>query len=100
MQTPHKYLRREGNDLHHELHISLREALLGYKRSITHLDGRNVAIDIAGVTQPFQVRKMDGEGMPHHNFPSQHGALHVKNIVDLPATLTAEQKDMIAKLFP
>jgi DnaJ-class molecular chaperone len=35
---------------------------------------------------------MANEGMPQHNFPSQHGALFVKYIVDLPAQLTAEQK--------
>ena len=99
-QSSHARFRRDGDDLHHELHISLREALLGYNRSVRHLDGREVALDVKGVTQPFQVRKMAGEGMPVHNFPSQMGVLHVKNIVDLPTTLTDEQRQAIAKLFP
>jgi len=98
-QTPHKLFKREGDDLHYELHISLREALLGYSRVIKHLDGRDVKIEAKGVTQPFQVRKMSGEGMPQHNTPSQMGVLHVKNIVDLPSTLNQEQKDAIAKVF-
>jgi DnaJ-class molecular chaperone len=37
------------------------------------------------------------EGMPVHNFPSQHGSLHVKFIVDLPASLTKEQKEALDK---
>jgi DnaJ-class molecular chaperone len=98
-QTPHKLFKRDGDDLHYELHISLREALLGYSRVIKHLDGRDVKIEAKGVTQPFQVRKMSGEGMPQHNTPSQMGVLHVKNIVDLPSTLSQEQKDAIAKVF-
>lgn len=99
-QTPHAVFRRDGDDLHHELHISLREALLGYSKTLRHLDGREVVIDVKGVTQPFQVRKMAGEGMPQHNTPSQHGVLHVKNIVDLPPSLSTEQREAIAKLFP
>jgi hypothetical protein len=42
---------------------------------------------------------MEGEGMPQHNFASQMGVLHVKYIVDLPAALTQEQQDAIARLF-
>jgi hypothetical protein len=42
---------------------------------------------------------MANEGMPQHDFPSQHGALHVKFIVDLPKSLTAEQADAIGKAF-
>ena len=99
-QAPHATFRRDGDDLHHDLHISLREALLGYTKTIRHLDGREVTIDVKGVTQPFQVRKMAGEGMPQHNTPSQMGVLHVKNIVDLPATLTNEQKESVGRIFP
>lgn len=37
--------------------------------------------------------------MPMHGFPSQRGALFVKFIVDLPASLNQEQKDAVAKAF-
>ena len=43
---------------------------------------------------------MANEGMPHHDFPSQHGALHIKFHVDLPKGLTAEQSEAINKAFP
>ena len=99
-QSAHATFRRDGDDLHHDLHITLREALLGYTKTVRHLDGREVVIDVKGVTQPFQVRKMAGEGMPQHNTPSQMGILHVKNIIDLPPALTQEQKDAVARLFP
>ena len=38
--------------------------------------------------------------MPVHNFPSQHGALHIKYIVDLPTSLTPAQREGLEKLFP
>ncbi len=37
--------------------------------------------------------------MPQHNYPSQHGVLHVKYIVDLPGQLSGEQQEAIGKLF-
>lgn len=98
-QVPHPRFTREGDHLHHEMHLSLKEALLGFRRSIRHLDSRDVEVDFKGVTQPFEVRKIVGEGMPLHDFPSQHGDLFVKYIVDLPKNLNEEQKKMIEKLF-
>jgi DnaJ family protein A protein 2/DnaJ-related protein SCJ1 len=54
-----------------------------------------------GYTDPIclQVRKIEGEGMPVHNFPSQRGTLFVKYIVDLPRQLNEEQKREIGRLF-
>jgi DnaJ-class molecular chaperone len=98
-QSAHPRFRREGDDLHHDLHLTLREALVGFRKVVKHLDGRDVALTHRGVTQPFEVRKVAGEGMPQHNYPSQHGTLHVKYIVDLPTTLTQDQIDAIERLF-
>jgi hypothetical protein len=41
-QGNHPRFRREGNDLHHTMHITLKEALLGFRKSVLHLDGRMV----------------------------------------------------------
>jgi DnaJ-class molecular chaperone len=57
-QQAHARFRRTGDDLHHEMHLSLREALLGFSRNIAHLDGRSVTVKHDGITQPFEVRKV------------------------------------------
>jgi len=51
----------------------------------------------SSLSVPLQV---GGEGMPLHNFPSQHGDLFVKYIVDLPRVLTDDQKQALEKLLP
>jgi DnaJ-class molecular chaperone len=33
-QAQHPRFRRDGDNLHHEMHLSLREALLGFSRTV------------------------------------------------------------------
>lgn len=98
-QRNHPRFKRDGNDLHHNMHITLRQALLGFTLPVRHLDGRDVEVTQTGITRPFQVVTLKGEGMPVHNFPSEFGDLHVKFYVDFPRTLTDEQAAAIEKLF-
>ncbi|CAE7880926.1 ERDJ3B, partial [Symbiodinium sp. KB8] len=77
-QRDHALFRRDGNDLHVDMHISLKEALVGFTKTVKQLDGREVVVESTGVTRPHQVRTIRGEGMPIHNFPSQAGDMHVK----------------------
>jgi DnaJ-class molecular chaperone len=95
----HHLFTREGNDLHMTMSISLKEALLGFSKTIQHLDDHEVEISKKGVTKPMSVKKIKGEGMCVHNFPSDFGDLHVKFIVEMPEELTEEQAEAISKLF-
>ncbi|KAJ1030600.1 hypothetical protein NDA16_001508 [Ustilago loliicola] len=58
--------RRGGTSLYKTLPISLSEALLGFERNLTHMDGRTVTVKRDGVTQPGFVSVVDDEGMPVH----------------------------------
>lgn len=46
---------RHGHDLHINLRISLKEALLGFKHTIEHLDEHVVSIVRDGVTHPGNI---------------------------------------------
>lgn len=61
---PHATLRRDGHDLKLALEVSLVEALVGFKRNITHLDGRTITIVHDIVTYNGHSILMKGEGMP------------------------------------
>ena len=37
--------------------------------------------------------------MPQHNFPSQHGSMHIKFIVDLPQSISKEQREALDKVL-
>jgi chaperone protein DnaJ len=96
---PHNRFRREGQDLHMEQHITLKEALLGFTKTVTHLDGHKVEIKQDAVTPPGFVKSLPGEGMPVHNFPSDRGQLHVKFTVMFPSKLSKEQRKAIRALL-
>ena len=63
-QAPHKTFKRDGNDLKINLDISLKEAILGFERSITHLDGHNVFIEESEDIQDGKMIEIENEGMP------------------------------------
>jgi len=113
---------RKGRELHTTLHVSLREALLGFTKQINHLDGHTVTIKREGqVSVPGQVLRIEGEGMPA--LPSEEGnddpeaeagdhvssrlargrdvgALLVKVLVDFPERLSAEAAEWARNALP
>lgn len=72
-QKKHPQFRRDKNDLHLTLEITLKDALLGFTTIVDHLDDHEVEVTETQVVSPGQVRKITGEGMPVHNFPSDRG---------------------------
>jgi len=92
--APHDRFRREGNDLHTSVTITLVQALVGFEKTIKHLDDHLVDISSKGITKPKEVRKVKGEGMPLH-FSNKKGDLYVTFEVLFPTSLTQDQKTKI-----
>ena len=65
----------------------MKQALLGFEKEITHLDGHKVLIKRDKITKPGEIEKIKGEGMPVFDFPSDHGDLLVTYDVLFPKTL-------------
>jgi DnaJ homolog subfamily B member 11 len=98
-QRDHPQFRREGDNLHYSMTISLKEALTGFRRSIRHLDGHLVEVASDDVTSPGQVVRKQGEGMPVHHVPSQFGDMFVTFTIDFPPSLSEAQKDQINRIL-
>ncbi|KAG9157210.1 hypothetical protein Leryth_004880 [Lithospermum erythrorhizon] len=96
--APHDRFKREGDDLHTSVTITLVQSLVGFEKTIKHLDDRLVDISSKGITKPKEVRKIKGEGMPLH-YGNKKGDLYVKFEVLFPTALTDEQKTQIKKVF-
>jgi DnaJ-class molecular chaperone len=96
---PHNTFHRIGDNLYTTLQLDLKDALLGFKKQIKHLDGHFTQIEKQEVTQPFEVKIIKEEGMPIHHVPSSFGDLHTKFVVKLPKKLTQKDKDLLNKIF-
>lgn len=96
----HDVFERKGNDLKTRLHISLKDALVGFEKQLVHLDGHEVHIDRRDkVTKPGLMERFKGEGMPVFEQYSEVGDLMVTYIVDLPDKLSDQQKELFAEFF-
>ncbi|KAI8803648.1 hypothetical protein BJ742DRAFT_828333 [Cladochytrium replicatum] len=96
---PHSTFQRNGDNLYMSRAIGLKEALLGVKWKLEHLDANVVEIVREGVTQPGFVQTVAGQGMPKHDDPSERGNLFVEYIVALPQKLTKDQSKGFEKLL-
>merc|ERR1719271_1198266 len=98
-QGKHKVFTRRGHDLTAKMTIPLRQALLGFERTIKHLDGHEVKIRRDGVTMPGAVMKVADEGMPKKDDSSSYGDLFIEFSVQFPDTLTEAQKATVSENF-
>ena len=87
---PHPRFTRKGADLHSELPLTLREALLGAEVQVQTLTGR-VMLRIPPETQNGRVFRLYGKGLPKFRGEGR-GNLYVKTRVVLPTGLSAEAK--------
>lgn len=88
---------RKGDDLHTNVSVDLYTALLGGEVKVPTLAG-SVVLTIPEGTQPDQVFRLAGKGMPHLKSPSSFGHLYARIKVNLPRNLTPAQRDLVQKL--
>ena len=94
---PHKVFIRKGADLHRELPVTLREALLGGEVPVATLSGR-VLLRIPPETQNGRVFRLAGKGMPKFRGDGR-GDLYAKARVVLPIDLSADAKGSAEKFL-
>lgn len=99
-QEQHNRFTRDNHDLHINQLISLRQALLGFELSIQQLDGRLINVKQTSVTPPDYIKRIKGEGMPHHETPSVTGDLYVHFKIEFPKAINQQQRDIVAQLLP
>lgn len=90
----HAYFKRDGYDVWFDKHVSIVEATLGADVQIPTLDG-NVELHIPAGTQPGEIFTLKGnKGIQRLNAMGK-GDEHVRVIVDIPKTVTNEQKELL-----
>lgn len=94
---PHRKFRRDGVNLYSEMNISFAQAALGDELDIETLQ-TPVKETIPEGTQPGQVLRIKGQGVPNLRSPSQRGDLFVTLKVEVPKRLNERQR-MALRLF-
>lgn len=94
---PHKYFRREDNDLIFDLPISVFDAILGHEYSIDLIDGTQETIKIKPGTQVNEKIILKGKGVPSVKGYNV-GNLYINLNIMIPTKLSKEQKEIFEKL--
>ena len=87
---------RQGNDLVHELHVSVAQAALGAHLSLTTLDGEE-EVAVPPGTQTGRVVRLRGHGVPDVNGRGR-GDLLVQVVVDTPTSLSVTDDRLLREL--
>ena len=91
-KDPH--FERKNNDLHTEASVDVFTALLGGETKVKTMKGK-VSLAIPAGTQPEQVFRLSGRGMPNLRSPESKGDLYVRIKVNIPKKLSKKQTEMI-----
>lgn len=92
----HPYFRRDEDDLLYDLKIGFPQAALGARVSVPTFEG-NVDVDVAAGTQPGEVIRLKGKGMPKFRGYGR-GDLLLRVDIAVPEKLTDQQKALLEQL--
>ena len=98
-EKPHPLFTRDGDDLRHTVEIDLKEALTGWKRTVTTIDGKQLTVSSGGPTQPTFEERYPGQGMPSSKKPTQRGDFIVSVKIKYPTSLTTDQKNKLKEIL-
>lgn len=95
-ELPHDTLKREGNNIVYDLHVSIIDAALGYSAEVPTIDGK-AKIKIEAGTQSGKLLRLKGKGIPEVN--SYHRGDQIIHInIWTPKVLNAEEREILERL--
>jgi DnaJ-class molecular chaperone len=90
--APHSVFDRKGRDLYVKVPIPVTTAVLGGEAEVQTIGGKTARLRIPSLTQNRQVFRLKGYGMPAVGKPDEKGDLYARINVQLPAQLSAEER--------
>ncbi|MFA5243924.1 MAG: molecular chaperone DnaJ [Pedobacter sp.] len=95
-EIPQESLKREGNNVIHDLHISFVDAAIGASVEVPTIDGK-AKIKIEPGTQGGKILRLKGKGIPEVNSYHKGDQLIYVNIWT-PKALSKDEREMLDKL--
>jgi curved DNA-binding protein len=96
--APHPRFERKGRDLYTRVTVPLTTAVLGGEAEVPTFSGKALRLKVPPTTQNGQVFRLRGHGMPVAGKPNEHGDLYATIDVQLPRSLTPEQRKHFEEL--
>ncbi len=95
-ELPHEFLKREGNNVVYDLHVSIPDAALGASVEVPTIDGK-AKIKIEPGTQSGKLLRLKGKGIPEVNaYHRGDQIIHVN--IWTPKALNSEERELLEKL--
>lgn len=92
----HPFFERKEEDLYYNLEVSLYEALLGGKKQITTIDGKNIVVVIPKESDHGKLLRVKAMGMTGKD--GIRGDMIVRVLISLPKKLTQKEINLIKQL--
>jgi curved DNA-binding protein len=89
-----KRFERRGNDLHTAATVDIFTAILGGEAEVETLSGK-IKLNVPAGTQPEQVFRLAGRGMPSIKNANEKGDLYVRLKVQIPKYLSPKQRELL-----
>lgn len=99
-EKPHPTYRRVDDDLRMDVELELKEALTGWTRTVSTIDGKQLSVGGSGPTQPTWTERYPGLGMPKSKKPEARGDFVVGVKINFPRSLSADQKRQLKEILP
>ena len=95
-ELPHETLKREGNNIVYDLHVSIIDAALGFSAEVPTIDGK-AKIKIEPGTQSGKLLRLKGKGIPEVN--SYHRGDEIIHVnIWTPKALSSEERTLLERL--
>lgn len=94
---PHHKFKRESNNIFSSEYITFSQAVLGDKITAETIEG-SVKMKIPAGTQSGEIFRIKGKGIPYLENRGKRGDHLVKIVVEIPRSVSREQKDLVEKL--
>jgi molecular chaperone DnaJ len=94
---PSPVFKRKGDNLEVEVPLSIPEALSGAEIEVPTLNGRK-RLRVKPGTKPGTVQRLRGEGPPKLSDKKSRGDIHYRFVLDVPDSLTREQRAAVDQL--
>jgi DnaJ-class molecular chaperone len=88
----HPVFERKGDDLYVKVALPVTTAVLGGEAQVPTITG-SVRLKVPETTQPGQVFRLKGHGMPHVGKPDTKGDLYAAVDIQLPRSLSKDQRE-------